>query len=483
MRIIKNIGIALIALLSLSGCDSWLDINQSPNSVNEVEPQFLFGYAITSWSGNRTGGDSYLPIELMNQTAASGGSFGWGYAEDRYDISPYSTGNAWKMYYATSGANLKEAIKIAEENGDSNIAAQCKIAFASMFYECTMIWGDVPFEQAWTEENYPKFDTQESILNNLIAMLDEAINQIDESNNIKITLEDAFFSGDLNKWKKLANSMKYKIAMVMVDADPTKADLIAQLVKEDLLTSSDNVEFPYYDESGHKNPKYRLFEKYNGGQNTWIFANTIILDDMMKPLDDPRIPIYFAPGKEAVVGDDYYKGVETATEADDTHSLIRVGTILRADAPDLILSSHEIKFLIAETYARGLGMSANLVEADKYFKEGLQEALSYYGVDQSDIDTFVAKPELDLKSVTNPLNVLRVQQYVDLQDRPLEAWVQMRRSGAKGSEIPNLSTPNGADAPDGEIARRWDYPNNELSGNKNGPKVLPKMWESMWFDK
>ncbi len=483
MKITKYFILVIITMLTLNSCDSWLDVNDNPNAVGNIDAQYLFGYAITSWSGNRTGGDSHMPICLMNQTTASGGDFGWGYGEDRYDISPYSTGNTWKMYYATSGANLIEAIRIAEEKGQNNIAAQCKIIFATMFYECTMIWGDIPFEQAWTEESYPKFDSQESILNNLISLLDEGIAQVDNNDPVKIIAEDVFYNGDMSKWIKLANSMKLKIAMVMVDADPSKASLISNLVSADLIDNGSNLEFPFYDEAGHKNPKFRVFEKYNGGKNDWIFANSVILDDMMKPLDDPRIPIFYEPGKEAVPGDDYYKGAITATEADDTYSTIKVGTLLRGDAPDLILSSQEIEYFIAEAYVRGLGVAADLSTANIHFQAALNDALAYYGVEEIDINTFVDKDELDLTSAAKPLNVLRVQQYVDLQDRALEAWVQVRRSGTKGNEIPNLSTPNGAPVPAGEIARRWVYPDDELSGNQNAPEVLPKLWDKMWFDK
>lgn len=484
MKMTKYIGVILIALLTLSSCETWLDINQNGNAVSEIEPEYLFGYAITSWSGNRTGGDSHMPIELMNQTAASGGDFGWGFGEDRYDISVYSLGNTWKMYYATSGANLQEAIRIAEEQEKPNVAAQCKITLAALMYECTMIWGDIPYTQAWDNSvSYPEFDAQKDVLNNLLTLVDAGVNQINASSPFVITTEDVYFNGDLNKWKLWANTIKLKIAMTMVDADPSKATLVGELVKGNLISATENVEFPYFDEAGHKNPKFRVFEKYGGSTNTWILANSIMLDDMMKPLDDPRIPIYFSPGKDAVPGPDYYKGVYTATTADDTHSFIRVGTLIKADAPDLIYSSHEIKLMQAEAYLRGLGVAADKVQANTYFKQGLEEALAYYGVAADDITTFVNKPELDLTTVTDPLTVLRKQQWVDLLDRPLESWIQVRRSGVKGSEVPNLKTPDGAPVPDGEIARRWDYPSDELSGNINKPAVLPKMWDSMWFDK
>ena len=194
-----------MAIFVLPSCEDWLDVNQNPNAVSTVEPEYLFGYAITSWSANRTGGDNYWPIGFMSQLIATGGNYGWGYGEDRYDISPYSTGNTWKVYYATAGANFKKAIDIAEEQNKPNVAAQCKIAFACMFYECTMIWGDVPYSEAWTDESYPAFDSQKDVLEGLAALLDEGIQQIDKNSPQKVITEDLYYNGDLDQWIKLAN--------------------------------------------------------------------------------------------------------------------------------------------------------------------------------------------------------------------------------------------------------------------------------------
>lgn len=470
--------ISLVSLVGLTSCENdWLDVNKNPNTATKVDAPYLFGYAITSWSGNRTGGDCFWPIGMMGQVFSTGGNFGWGYAEDRYDISPYSTGNTWKLYYATAGANLKDAIRLAEEDKKPNYAAQSKIVLSALVYECSMIWGDIPFSEAWKGIDAPKFDTQKDVLDGVLALLDEALAQIEVDNKFTIKTEDLYYGGDMQKWIAFANSLKLKVAMVMVDKDTSKATLIKELLSKPLITESMlNVEFPYYNEAGHKNPKYRLFEKYNGGKNSWFFANDTILDGMMKPLNDPRIPIFYALGEKGKE----YKGVTTATEADDTYSLVKVG--LYPDAPDLILSSQEINFLIAEAYLRGLGVAESKADAQKYFRKGLKQSLEYYKVDASEIETFLNKEEFILTQVSNPLRTLRVQQYVDLVDRPLEAWVQQRRSGKKGAEIPNLKTPEGAPVPAGEIARRWSYPNDELTGNENAPKELPHLWDNMWFD-
>ena len=43
-------------------------------------------------------------------------------------------------------------------------------------YETTMIYGDVPFSEAWKKEiKYPKFDDQKDVLNGVIDMLDQAL--------------------------------------------------------------------------------------------------------------------------------------------------------------------------------------------------------------------------------------------------------------------------------------------------------------------
>ena len=127
----------LIISLFVTSCENWLDVNTNPNTATSASPEDLFAYAAVSYGANRTGGDSYQPIGFMNQSLATGGSFGWGYAEDRYDVSPYSLGNTWKMYYSTSGNNLQLAIDIAEgmSPAANNTAAQAKILLAEMIYE------------------------------------------------------------------------------------------------------------------------------------------------------------------------------------------------------------------------------------------------------------------------------------------------------------------------------------------------------------
>ena len=479
----KIILLTVIISMLVTSCENWLDVNTSPNNSTSAEPNDLFAYAAVSYGANRVGGDNYMPIGFMNQNLATGGSYGWGYAEDRYDISPYSIGNTWKLYFSSAGNNLQLAIRSAEEKepAANNMAAQAKILMAELIYECTMIYGDIPYSQAWNSDYaYPVFDAQQDILNGLIDDIDEALAQMDPSDTRVISEGDFFYHGDLDKWVKFANSIKLRIFMVMYDQDPSVASDIAALLSQDLISSSDDIcMFPFYDDPGNENIKYKLFDKYANGTNTWVFANSNVFD-FMDAYDDPRIPVFFDEGPEAAEGE--FHAVPTATEADATSSTISM-YLNRADAPELIFSYSEMLFFLAEIYTRGIGVSVDLATAAQYFEAGVEASMQFYEVDQDDIDNFIANdlPDISTMTAAEARYEIHVQQWIDLMDRSLDAWVQSRRSGDEGSEVPNLQLPSGA--PAGGLARRWVYPDDELTGNINAPTDLPHIYDKQWFDK
>lgn len=187
----------------------------------KVDPGYLFNYAAVNWAGTRTGGDFYIPLSMSSQCQVDGGLDYGGWDESVYTISPYSTGNVWKHYYSVGGNNLMLAIKNAEESDpvNHNAIAQCKILLAEHMYEATMLWGDIPFTESWNGTiKYPKFDSQESVLNGVLSLLDEALQVMDLNDANAIDEYDIYYKkGDMNKWMTLAKSLKFRTLMVMVD--------------------------------------------------------------------------------------------------------------------------------------------------------------------------------------------------------------------------------------------------------------------------
>lgn len=467
----------LLSASSFVSCKKYLDINTNPLTATKVEPKLLFGYAITAWDVSKNSGDNYIALGFLGQTLASGGNFSdnWG-ASNLYDISPNFVGNTWKVYYSTSGNNLKQAISIAESASpvQNNAAAQCKIILAQLMYEATTLYGDVPYTEAWNADKfpYPKYDPQKDVLENVLKLLDESIAQLDASSPLKIEDYDVFYKGDIGKWKKLANSIKFKTLMVMVDKDPTKADAIGKLVAapESMINAVEETwRTPYTTTVNNENPKYRLFV----GENPFTYANKLVTD-LMVPKKDPRLPRYYDLGPKSTE----YVGVLANEDADDRTSLMSK-YLYRKDAPSLLLSYQEILFLEAEVYARGLGVTKNLTKANELYRKGIQAAMTFYEANTAAIATYLAA-EPALSVVADPVKEIHIQQWIDLVDRPMEAFVQWRRSGTDGNEVPKMQVPKGATS--GPLFRRFPLSTDETAANPNIPNPQPKYYDKVWFD-
>lgn len=463
----------LASCLALTACGDWLDINDNPNTAEKVDPKYLFNYAAVRWSGDRTGGSSYIPLVFATQIQADGGPDV--FTASKYDM-PTQRLLVWYNCYSTAGNNLQLALEEfrTESTAQPNSEAQCKILLAMQAYETTLLFGDVPFSEAWNKAiKYPKFDPQKDILNGVVAMLDEAINQISPEDENCIDDYDPYFGGDMSKWKALANSLKFRTLMVMVDAAPEKSIAIGQMISSGEMISSaaNNMQFRYAGTAGNQNPKFSLIAQYGDGL---FLAHNNVLQPMLQ-YGDSRIPRYFTSRTDGT-----YLGLNTQEAYNRSASLI--GKYLyRADCPDLIYSYQEQLLLEAEVYARGIGVGQDLSKANTLFREGVRAACNYYEADTAATTAFIkALPDLSQLTPEKAAYEIHLQQWIDLMDRPMEAFVQWRRSGPKGSEVPALQVPPLNSHPG--VIRRWEYPDGELTTNINAPRETPDLWEAMWFD-
>ncbi|RYD97116.1 MAG: SusD/RagB family nutrient-binding outer membrane lipoprotein [Sphingobacteriales bacterium] len=469
----KIIILAFGALMFTSCKKSFEKINTNPNAAESATPELLFSGASVNLGTTRTGGDLYTSMVLSAQTIASGGNFGWG-AADVYDISPYSTGNVWRTYYVSTGANLKKAIMFAEQASPAKAGAigQCKILLAETMYETTVIFGDVPFSEAWNDNiPYPKFDRQEDVLNGILQLLDEGIASLEsaDASATAITSYDLFYRGNINNWIALAKSLKFKVLMTMVDKVPAKAADIAALYNEGGMINGaeQNFKFPFGTSSGNRNPKYEILNQYAGGSNIFFFANKTVIDPMIAD-NDPRLPRYFDMGGNATD----FEGVATEAEANENTSAISMN-LYAPDAPEYIMTYQELLFLQAEAAVKG-HIPGGVALAEQKYRQAIEASCALYGADGS---AYAASKSLS----GTPLRDIHLQQWIDLMDRPIEAFTTWRRSGTKGNEVPTLQIPQGA--PNAGLMYRWQYPlDNELLPNINAPKEVIYYYQQQWFD-
>ena len=460
-------------LVTFTSCFKKSDINLDPNRSTSIEPALLFSGASTQFSLLRVA-ELTWPVALGSQMWASGGR--WGLQQAQYDQTRIRT--AWGKTYTDVLKNLDVAIKLAEGATpvNSNALAQCKILSAFAFAQTSLLWGDIPFSEAANgETNWPKFDKQQDVLNGCIKLLDDAIGMMNVNANGIIAPNDLYYGGDMVKWRKFANSLKLRILFSMVDADASKAALIGKIVTDrDVIGSTgEAMQFKYFNEPGRQNPRFSFTAIFRGGvQSDWYCSKPVY--DLLVSLNDPRIPYFFMPGPGAAAGE--YIALNTVETYTTKSALVNMN-LLKADLPEVSFSYSEQLLFEAEAYARGFATGGFTIATER-MRAGVAASLVSFGIPAAQATTYASGlPDL---TGANYRTVLGQQQYLDLFMRPVEGWVQHRRSGVAGQEIPAMSTPLGS--PVAGLMRRLLYRSEEVNSNPNTPAGIT-LDTPQWFDK
>lgn len=460
----------LVLALSFSSCQKdYFDINTDPDAATTVDPEFLLNKSAISYANERMA--EIYGTRLYPQMWLGGDYNGW--EDEIFNVSPFTTNNFWSISYTDVMTNANKAIELSQSKytNPKNAVAQLKVWKAFVFYNTTMLWEDIPFSEVGQIESIvaPKYDKQEVVLNGVLTLLDEAIADFSVANPEK--LKDPWFSGDISKWIKIANALKLKVLMTMVDADPSKASEIGNLISsgEFMSSNSDNWKFQYIDEAGKKNPTWMIIEKYYGSsQEAWLASNVVL--NLLQSNNDPRLDRFYMIGPDAVD----YVGIEPyEVISDRIYEISYVSTdIIRGDYPDYMVTYAEQELLIAEAIQRGFA-SGN---ADAKLLSGITASMSHFGVDASSTSTYTgAIPSLGSLSSSDALQLIYKEQYLNLFDRVVDPWIQWRRT-----EYPALNLPD--DAAISDIIRRLPYSPTEQSSNANALPNKP-LDTKMWFDR
>lgn len=469
----KKLILAALLALSTTACFKDSDINIDPNRSTSVNPALLFAGSATQFSLLRVG-ELTWPVALMSQMWASGGR--WGLGQAQYDQTRIRS--VWGRTYTDVLKNLNVAIEIAEaaQPVNKNAVAQCKILMAFAYAQTSLLWGDIPFSEASTGQiDLPKFDKQQDVLNGCVAMIDEALGMIDPAGKGIIAPSDLYYGGNMAKWLKFGNSLKLRILFSMVDADPSKGAVIGQLISAGnmIASSADAMQFKYFNQPGRQNPRFSFTAIFRGGvQTDWYCSKPVY--DLLASLNDPRIPFFFQPGPAAAANE--YIALNSVETFSTKSALVNMN-LLRADLPEVSFSYSEQLLFEAEAFARGFAPGGFDAATTRY-RAGVRESLLSFGVPIADASDYAAG--LPALTATNFKMQLSQQQYLDLFMRPVEGWVQHRRSGSVGQEIPAMTTPAGA--PVAGLVRRLLYRSEEIASNPNTPTGIA-VDAPQWFDK
>lgn len=274
-------------------------------------------------------------------------------------------------------------------------------------------YGNIPYSQAFKAPEIlsPAYDDAKTIYADLFKRIDAAVAMINTSADGFPANSDLVYHGDLNQWKKFAQSIKLRLAMNLADVDaPTSKAKAIEAINAGVMTSNSDSYSLTFDGGQFTAPIYD--ELVASGRYDFIPSALVV--NLMNAKSDPRRPVYFT-----TVGGAYKGGKFGSGNAYGNFS--HMNEVFRSSTgPVNLLSYAEVCFLKAEAAARGYGVS----DAATEYTKGITASMQEYGVDAADIATYVAAHPFD---ATNWKKSIGEEAYIALFTRSFAAWNFARR--------------------------------------------------------
>ena len=471
----------------------------------------------------------------------------------RHTLDNNEMSRIWTSFYTQSLKNIIDAqYRTAEDAEKVNINSVLRIYRVYLMSIITDTYGDAPFSEAglgFLEGKFnPKYDKQEDIYNAFFLELEDAVNKIDPTKD-KVT-GDLIYAGDVTKWQQLANSLRLRFAMRISNVNPTKAQTefenalaanggVITDASSDALIKYMTIAFSfgqeaYSDYRGNSlsqllfgndpanNPSYlcsTFFNQlYNSGDPRTFKISRCYYDGLMSATSpDNRVDITqemiekgidFSPRDPGAYSwDPWPTGYDsdicaelavnnpsvTATMAREVEPKL-ANNFLKSDNPGVVMTSAEVKFLMAEATVKKWNVGS--VSAEDLYKQGVRAAMDFltdnYGctaTTDAEFDAFIQDKGAFGHTDNQKLEAINTQAWILHFTNPAECWANVRRSG-----YPKLKSPAeygfGQYLTGGtEIPVRLCYPVLESSYNKKSyNEAIERMggtdnWHSLlWWD-
>lgn len=294
---------ALLVLFAVS-CDLNKDL-ENPNevNVNSSDPDLLLNNVeleFASFFARATGNDNSLTngvdgLVRMSVTAA-------GFTYQRAFTS--QQGNSiWIDAYQNTLVNIETLLPLATAKGFTNHTGVAKIMKAYVYITLVDLYGDVPRSNAIGGDAgkfNPTVDAGKDVYDYSIALLDEAIADLDKTASGKIK-RDVYYSGDITKWKAAARTIQLK-AWLNISTDPArKSESVAainKLLAADII-DTDAEEFTYKYGTADvparsRSPLYRQYYRPQAASAGGYIGNYFLKQVYKgKGVEDPRWRYYF----------------------------------------------------------------------------------------------------------------------------------------------------------------------------------------------
>ena len=293
---VKKVLIILLGFYVLASCDDKLiELNQNPNGLDPqtANPNMVMPTILSQAA------QSYLNLGfgdvagVMQHTQKDG----WFGGHNHYDWNA----QGWEDWYGMLRNNTLLYNRAVELDWKFHQGVAMTMR-GFIFGVITDFWGDAPYtnslrgDEGELDYEFPRFDSQEMIYNGIITELQEAVSLFGEADDTGVSAAgDLYYGGDIEHWRRFANSLLIRYYMRISEKDPATAKSgIESIVSSGLYiqNADQDATLPYTGGGDDIWPS-----EYAGdlGSSFRRIKPCLTLLDQLRNTNDPRMPVWFAP--------------------------------------------------------------------------------------------------------------------------------------------------------------------------------------------
>lgn len=390
-------------------------------------------------------------------------------------------------------------IKVKNVTGSTGyIYGWASILRVATMLRVTDMYGPIPYSKiGLVDSDAIEYDNVQDVYHNMIADLDNSIAILKsylaegQSDN-PLGEYDVVYKGDFNKWLKLANSLKLRMAVriALVDTEYAKKVMTEAIAGGPIEANADNAFIPTEDNPYHK------------ASHLWgDLAISATLSSFMNGYNDPRRPAYMTI---CSWGDTYRgvrMGIENIIKGRYSPASYFSKPAFTANSDMLVYCAAETAFLKAEAALRGW-IPGGDTQSKSFYEEGISLSMEQHGVSIGEYLTGTTSPESNRDiwtgvtiNVERPITVswddagtasnTKLEKIITqkwLANYPLgfESWSDHRRTGFPQffPAVNNLSSSGFIGTvtnTSSRMVRRLPFPQSQYQGNNENVQKAIQM--------
>ena len=432
-------------LAGMTSCSDFEEININPNNPSTVPANLLLPTIISTTASSITGsgaGAAGQFVQHLNYTGGNNEGFG------RFVITGASFREEWNGPMRNV-KDINQVLKIAESSEQPEYQAVGLICKVQVLQLMTDAYGDIPYDEAGrADEGYefPHFEHQQNEKKKMLDDLDTANELLKNLSSGTSIDNDILYDGDLQKWRKLANTLRVRILMRMsaqLDVTERIAAVFNNPDEYPVFESIDDEATLVYNNSTDFYRWYIQEQNLPADGSGVDFGSELRVSeaivDSLQMHNDPRLTIYTAPTRNSYNANKQdptqplvYRGqpaglsaVEQAELNKDDYSVL--SRTIRSESRAFLVTYSELMLLKAEAIVRGIING----DASDTYTQGVRASIEKWGfVDANDTDAFLSRTDMQLADdTTRALSQIGTQMWIDSFLNGFEGYANWRRTG------------------------------------------------------